>query len=75
MKLTSTVPVPHFYYPGATTARRRPARRAVIVQRPPVTLVEENDELAHKQEVVCGAILGLSFLSTMALCLWQLATA
>ena len=75
MKLASTVPVPYFYYPGTTTTRRRPARRAVTVQRPRVASLEESDALAQKQEVVCAAILGLSFVSTVALCLWQLATA
>ncbi len=70
MKLASPVPVPYFYYPGRTTPRR-----AVTVRRPQTTPFEENDELAHKQEVVCAALLGLSFISTMALCLWQLATA
>lgn len=74
MKLASTVPVPYFYYPS-TTAARRPARRTVTVRRPQITRLEENDELAHKQEVVCAAILGLSMASTVVLCLWQLATA
>ena len=69
MKLASTVPVPHFYYPNTTTTRRRP----VTVRRAQITPLEESDELAQKQEVVCAAILGLSFISTMVLCLWQLA--
>ena len=75
MKLASTVPVPYFYYPGTTANRRPSTRRKVAVRCPQITTLEENDELAQKQEVVCAAILGLSFISTMALCLWQLATA
>ena len=70
MKLASTVPVPYFSYPVATAARRK-----TIVRRPQITSLEESDELAHKQEVVCAAVLGLSLVSTMVLCLWQLATA
>ena len=75
MKLATNVPVPYFYYPGTTTTRRQRVRRLVATRRPVLTSLKESDELGHKQEVVCAAILGLSFVSTMTLCLWQLATA
>ena len=75
MKLATNVPVPYFYYPGVTTARRQRVRRQVAVRRAAPTPIEESDEIAHKQEVVCAAILGLSFISTMVLCFWQFATA
>ena len=75
MKLAANVPVPYFYYPSAVASRRRPARRVTAVRREPLTPIEESDELAHKQEVVCAAILGLSLVSTVVLCMWQLVTA
>ena len=74
MKLAANVPVPYFYYPSAA-ASRRPARRKTAVRRETFTPIEESDELAHKQEVVCAAMLGLSLVSTVVLCMWQLAVA
>ena len=75
MKLATAVPVPYFSYPDTITTRRERSRRVVAARRPQPTLLDESDELDHKQEVVCAALLGLSFVSTVALCMWQLATA
>ena len=75
MKLTSTVSAPYFFYPG-TSQRRRPARwQAATRREKPIPSPEDDDELANKQEVVCGVILAISSVSTVLLCLWQLAFA
>ena len=73
MKITTTtLSTPYFFYPGTVT-QRRPVRRqaATRVERP--TQIETSDELARKQEVVCGVILGLSLVSSVVLSFWQLA--
>ncbi len=75
MKLTSTIASPYFFYPGANP-RRRSVRWQVPTRREsPAPSPEAGDELARKQEVVCGVILAVSSASTVLLCLWQLATA
>ncbi len=72
MKLTSTFSNPSFFYLGAN--HRRPVRwQATTRREQPAPTPESGDELAHKQEVICGAILALSSVSTVLLCLWQLA--
>ena len=73
MNITSTIPTPSFFYPG-TSKRRRPAvrRAATRVQRPDFS-PDTDDEQTRQQEVVCGMILALSSVSTVLLCLWQLA--
>ena len=73
MNITTTVPTPSFFYPGTNSCRRSAGgRTATRVQRPSVS-PDAEDEQARKQEVVCGAILALSSVSTVLLCLWQLA--
>ena len=71
MKITSTIPSPYFFYPD--TSNHRAVRRQTAERRERLTPVETSDELARKQEVVCAAILGLSLISTMVMCFWQLA--
>ena len=71
MKFTSTIQTPYFFYPGASSDRR-PARRRITVRPVVPTPIETSDELERKQEVVCGAILALSLVSTVVMCLWQL---
>ncbi len=74
MKVTSTFPSPYFVYTGTSSVRRSVRRQVTTrVQRP--TLIETSDELARKQEVVCGAILALSLFSSVVVCFWQLAIA
>ena len=75
MKVTSTLTTPSFFYAG-TAHRRGSVRRQNVARREkPLPSPESDDELSRKQEVVCGAILALSSLSTVLLCLWQLAVA
>ncbi len=74
MKVTSTIASPYFFYPG-TSSRRRTVRRPVAVRVNRPALIETSDELARKQEIVCGAILGLSLVSSVVVCFWQLAVA
>lgn len=72
MKMTSTINTPYFFYPG-TTSQRRSVRRQPATRTERPFNVESSDELAHKQELVCGAILGLSLVSSVVLSFWQLA--
>ena len=72
MKFTSTIQTPYFFYPG-TSSSRRPARRRVTIRQQAPTPIETSDELGRKQEVVCGVILALSLLSTVVMCMRQLA--
>ena len=72
MKFDSTIQTPYFFHPG-TNSERRPARRRVTVRHQAPMPIETSDELGRKQEVVCGVILALSLLSTVAMCLRQLA--
>ena len=72
MKATSTLPHPSFFHLDAS--HHRAARWHSAPRREaPAPTPESGDELARKQEIVCGAILALSSVSTVLLCLWQLA--
>ncbi len=73
MKITSTLSAPYFFHPGTSPRRRSVRWQAATRRANPAPSPETDDELARKQEVVCGAILALSSVSTVLLCLWQLA--
>ena len=73
MKVTSTISAPYFFYPGTSPHRRSVRWQTATRRANPAPSPETDDELTRKQEFVCGAILALSSVSTVLLCLWQLA--
>ena len=74
MKIAPSISSPYFFYPSSKHQSRHAVRwQTATRQEQPAPTPESGDELAHKQEFVCGAILALSSASTVLLCLWQLA--